>query len=366
VALVLGVATAVVTTASAAPVAQESSTAAPKRCPKGSVAGTVAGKRACLKPGQTCKRALDQQYHRYGFHCHSGRLTKTAKPPPPPYVGPVTSGSYRGQTQHGSPVFLTVRSDRTFTGWLVVDALPNTCGYLLPGGDLFVDATFGIRDDGTFDARRAGGVPGWTVLYEGGQLERWEGQITGRFDTATSVSGTISVVYDLEHRTPEGPVHLSCRSGPLGPIRWSATLRPPPVASVTPGAYQGRTVNGNPVFLTVRSDRTFTGWLVVNDVPNNCLWWLGPSAYYPGGEWFVDTTISIRDDGTFDAQPRWEGSIPSPYEGVELTHWEGRIAGRFDTATVSGTIIMNYTFENQIGPLPCATQYMTWSATLRA
>jgi pimeloyl-ACP methyl ester carboxylesterase len=24
-----------------------------------------------------CKRALDRQYHRYGFHCHSGRLTKS-------------------------------------------------------------------------------------------------------------------------------------------------------------------------------------------------------------------------------------------------------------------------------------------------
>jgi alpha/beta hydrolase fold len=39
--------------------------------------------RHCLKTGQACKRALDLQYHRYGFHCHTGRLTKKAKPKPP-------------------------------------------------------------------------------------------------------------------------------------------------------------------------------------------------------------------------------------------------------------------------------------------
>jgi hypothetical protein len=97
---------------------------------------------------------------------------------------------------------------------------------------------------------------------------------------------------------------------------------------------------------------------VLGDVPNNC-------GYYPGGEWLVDATVGIRDDGTIDAQPSWDGSIAA-YEGGQLTHWDGRIAGRFDTATVSGTIVMTYTLEDQgVGSLPCSAQYLTWSATLR-
>jgi pimeloyl-ACP methyl ester carboxylesterase len=54
-----------------------------KSCPRGSVAGVIGGVRKCLRSGQACKRALDRQYHRYGFHCHTGRLTKAAKPKPP-------------------------------------------------------------------------------------------------------------------------------------------------------------------------------------------------------------------------------------------------------------------------------------------
>jgi pimeloyl-ACP methyl ester carboxylesterase len=62
--------------------AQDASTVAPKRCAKGSVAATVAGKRVCLKAGQLCKHSLDRQYHRYGFHCHTGRLARATKPKP--------------------------------------------------------------------------------------------------------------------------------------------------------------------------------------------------------------------------------------------------------------------------------------------
>lgn len=48
----------------------------------------IAGKRTCIRVGQRCKRKLDRQYHRFGFHCHSGRITRAAAPkrptPPPP------------------------------------------------------------------------------------------------------------------------------------------------------------------------------------------------------------------------------------------------------------------------------------------
>jgi hypothetical protein len=282
-----------------------------------------------------------------------------APPPPPPYVGPVTSGSYQGQTENGNPVFLTVRPDRTFTGWLVVDDLPTDCGFY-PGGDWFVDTTFSIGEDGAFDARRSGGSEHgrgfWNILFERGQVVDWEFRIAGRFDTATSLGGTVVMNYELEQPWAN-PAHLFCSSGPT---TWSATLRPPPAAPVTPGSYQGQTENGNPVFLTVGSDRTVTGWLLVDDLPNNCF------GYSPGGEWFIDAAFSIRDDGTFDGHPSWDGSIIA-YEGGELTHREGRLAGRFDTPTsVSGTIVMNYTLEDQtVGRLPCSTRYMTWSATLR-
>jgi hypothetical protein len=287
-------------------------------------------------------------------------VTGVPMPQPPPYVGPVTAGSYQGQTESGNRVFLTVRPDRTFTGWLVVDDLPSDCGYF-PGGDWFVDTTFRVGNDGAFDARRSGGSEHgrgpWNIPYERGQVVDWDFRVAGRFDAATSVSGTIAMLYELEQREGSGIVHLPCSSGPL---RWSAALRPPEIAVVTPGTYQGETEKGNPVSLTVRSDRTVTGVLVIDDLPNICGW-------SPGGEWFTDTTVRIRDDGTFDAQPGWDGSI-IPYEGGELTHREGRIAGRFDTATsVKGTILINYLIEDWNIPalLPCSTQYMGWSATLR-
>jgi streptogramin lyase len=56
--------------------------AAVKPCPAGTVAAVIGGKRKCLKAGQSCKRKLDRQYHRHGFHCHTGRLSRRASGPP--------------------------------------------------------------------------------------------------------------------------------------------------------------------------------------------------------------------------------------------------------------------------------------------
>jgi hypothetical protein len=292
-----------------------------------------------------------------------GVPTPPAPAPPPAYVGPVTAGSYQGRTENGNLVVLTVRPDRTFTGWMVVDDLPNDCGFV-PGGDWFVDAIFTIGDEGAFEAVRTGGSEygrgAWNILYERGQVVDWKFRVAGRFDSATSASGTIAMDYELEQREAPGDehgiVHVHCHTEAVG---WSATLHPPEVVPVAAGSYEGQTETGNPVFLTVHADRTFTGWLLIGDLPRNCV--------FPGGEWFAGTTVSIRDDGTFDAQPSWSGSIV-PYEGAELTHWEGRIAGRFDTATsVRGTVVMNYRIEDFLIPasLPCSTRYMSWSATLR-
>jgi len=34
----------------------------------------INGKYRCLRAGQRCVKRFDRQYHRYGFHCHTGRL----------------------------------------------------------------------------------------------------------------------------------------------------------------------------------------------------------------------------------------------------------------------------------------------------
>jgi hypothetical protein len=46
----------------------------PYSCAWGAVAAKVDGKQVCLRAGQRCERRLERQYHRYGFHCHAGRL----------------------------------------------------------------------------------------------------------------------------------------------------------------------------------------------------------------------------------------------------------------------------------------------------
>jgi tripartite motif-containing protein 71 len=69
-----------------------------KKCKRGYKQGVIGGVRKCLKAGQPCKRSLDPQYHRYGFHCHSGRLTRKGgsvppPPPPPPTPTQIFSGN---------------------------------------------------------------------------------------------------------------------------------------------------------------------------------------------------------------------------------------------------------------------------------
>jgi streptogramin lyase len=52
-------------------------------CASGSVSAVIAGERVCLRRGQRCSKRRDREYHRYGFHCHSGRLIGGPKPPKP-------------------------------------------------------------------------------------------------------------------------------------------------------------------------------------------------------------------------------------------------------------------------------------------
>ena len=45
-----------------------------KACNPGWVHAALSWGHKCLRAGQFCKVSADREYHRYGFHCHTGRL----------------------------------------------------------------------------------------------------------------------------------------------------------------------------------------------------------------------------------------------------------------------------------------------------
>jgi hypothetical protein len=110
-------------------------------------------------------------------------------------------------------VFLTVGSDRTITGWRV-NSLPLECDppATLYGAPDFSGATFSIGDDGSFLAQGK---------WDGSDVEgdvtftHWDAKITGKFDTATSISGTIAFVLELDYQG----THFRCSSGN---VTWTA------------------------------------------------------------------------------------------------------------------------------------------------
>lgn len=59
-----------------------------RHCRTGATPATIAGKHVCLKAGARCTKSRDRAYHRYRFHCHSGRLTRF--PPAPQPAAPPT------------------------------------------------------------------------------------------------------------------------------------------------------------------------------------------------------------------------------------------------------------------------------------
>jgi pimeloyl-ACP methyl ester carboxylesterase len=116
--------------------ASTADSAASKPCPKGSVAAKIAGKHACLTTAQKCKRALDRQYHRYGFHCHNGRLTKTDAFSRMIDVGGFRLAIYCRGT--GSPtIVLESGGGRSSAAWLGIEPVlgktTRVCSYDRPG-----------------------------------------------------------------------------------------------------------------------------------------------------------------------------------------------------------------------------------------
>jgi len=56
--------------------ADSPSITAAKSCSSGYKHAVIGGKHKCLRKGQFCSKSKDKQYHKYGFHCHNGRLKK--------------------------------------------------------------------------------------------------------------------------------------------------------------------------------------------------------------------------------------------------------------------------------------------------
>lgn len=45
-----------------------------KSCSAGYRHAVIGGRHKCLRRGQYCAKRYDRRYHRYGYHCHTGRL----------------------------------------------------------------------------------------------------------------------------------------------------------------------------------------------------------------------------------------------------------------------------------------------------
>jgi virginiamycin B lyase len=86
---------------SAAPAAVEPN-ALEHSCRAGFRHAIIGGRHTCLRAGQRCTRKYDRQYHRYGFHCHRGRLTRagTTAPSLPPAGRIIARVPLPGDPQH--------------------------------------------------------------------------------------------------------------------------------------------------------------------------------------------------------------------------------------------------------------------------
>lgn len=52
------------------------SIAAAKSCSSGYKHAVLPNGHKCLRAGQFCKKSWDGRYHKYGYHCHNGRLKR--------------------------------------------------------------------------------------------------------------------------------------------------------------------------------------------------------------------------------------------------------------------------------------------------
>lgn len=137
-AAVIGALAAVVVGISAASGSTDATGVGVARCAAGTVDAVIAGKRVCLRRGQRCSKRLDRQYHRYGFHCHTGRLTggPEPKPPKPPPAGKVvatiSAPSVGGIAVGGGAVWVANLNPLTITR---IDPETNAVAATIPLGE---------------------------------------------------------------------------------------------------------------------------------------------------------------------------------------------------------------------------------------
>jgi hypothetical protein len=130
-------------------------------------------------------------------------------------ASPVSSGSYQGATQEANYVFFSVNGSRMVTGFRVNSLTENCNGNAyLKGSVDWGDQAFPIAVDGTFDAEYS-----WSGSETVGDTEytaeTWK--ITGRFSTATTENGTISIADEINYQG----THYSCS----GSVTYSATFQ---------------------------------------------------------------------------------------------------------------------------------------------
>lgn len=95
------------------------------RCKSGFRHAVIGGKHKCLKAGQRCTRRYDRQYHRYGFHCHSGWLTRRVANPPPPVEPPPPPSADLAITATDTPDPVAVGAPLTYTATITNNGLSN-------------------------------------------------------------------------------------------------------------------------------------------------------------------------------------------------------------------------------------------------
>jgi uncharacterized repeat protein (TIGR01451 family) len=182
--------------ASAAPATQAlRPSQATLRCKPGFKHAVIAGKERCLHLHQKCLKRYDRQYHRYGFHCHNGRLTARRKPkppPPPPPPPPSPPSADLSVTVSDAPDPVAVGDDLRYTAAVGSDGPESAIGVrvtiaLSSGTAFFAAATQGTCTGTTTIVCELGSVaPGATPSATIALRPTAAGNITG---TAT-VSAT--------------------------------------------------------------------------------------------------------------------------------------------------------------------------------
>jgi hypothetical protein len=167
------------------------------------------------------------------------------------------------------------------------------------------------------------------------------GKDTARGDAADKVAGDCEIVRGL----PAPPA-------PTPPTPTPTPTPAPPIAPITPGAYQG-VMDGNFIFFEVRGDRTIANFRS-NYIQENC----DQGGYVYGTVDWVPTPFRIADDGTFVFSDRYEGTIDeSPAQFFD------EVQGRFDGTNVSGTYTGTSEFDFEGTHFKCSSGPRPWTAS---